>query len=390
MILGRSWPLVGIVIGLGCSQQVGGTRGGLADASSDGASPWTWTVAVGAQHSCALRSDGVVRCWGGNRTGALGDGTRTRSMIPVTVSGLTDAVGITAGNEHTCAWLRDGTARCWGRNDFGAVGDGTTTDRATPTRVTGLSGVVGINTKSLFTCAALRDGTARCWGLGGGHLGDGTVTTAYQTAPVEVVGLTGVAGVVAGGAHSCAWLRDGSARCWGDNTSGRLGDGTVGGERAVPGPVVNLVEAEGLTAGSGFVCAWQRDGSARCWGLNRWGQLGDGTLTDRARPVTVAGLSGVTRVTAGSAYACARRDDGTAWCWGENQEGQLGDGTTIDRATPVRVAGLVDVAGIAANTVHTCAWRRDGVVWCWGNNEYGQLGDGTTVNRLTPVRVRGL
>jgi alpha-tubulin suppressor-like RCC1 family protein len=390
MILRRSWPLVGVVVSLGCAQQVSSSHGGPADAALDGSATWTWTLAAGGQHSCALRSDGMVRCWGGNRMGALGDGTQTRRVSPVTVADLTDAAGITAGNEHTCAWLRDGTARCWGRNDFGGIGDGTTAHRGTPTAVLGLGGVASLDTTSLFTCAALRDGTARCWGLGGAHLGDGTFTTPYQTTPVAVVGLTGVAGVVAGGGHSCAWLRDGTVRCWGNNRYGRLGDGTVGGERSVPGPVVDLVEVAGLAAGDGFVCAWLRDGSVRCWGANHRGQLGDGTLTDRARPVNVAGLSGVTRVTAGPAYACARRNDGTAWCWGNNYDGQLGDGTTVGRATTARVVGLVDVVGIAAGGAHTCAWRRDGMVWCWGDNEYGQLGDGTTVHRLAPVLVTGL
>ena len=136
MIQGRSWPLVGIVIGLGCAQQVWrhARRRGRAERRRRGRverrrRAWTWTVAAG-RSTVALRSDGVVRCWG-ESDGALGDGTWTR-MSPVTVSGLTDAVGITAGTSTPARGCGTARARCWGRNDLGAVGDGTTTDRVDP------------------------------------------------------------------------------------------------------------------------------------------------------------------------------------------------------------------------------------------------------------------
>ena len=86
----------------------------------------------------------------------------------------------------------------------------------------------------------------------------------------------------------------------------------------------------------------------------------------------------------------ALKSDGTVWAWGDNGYGQLGDGTTTDRTTPVQVSGLSGVTAIAAGCYHTVALKSDGTVWAWGYNGYGQLGDGTTTQRTTPVQVSGL
>ncbi len=143
-----------------------------------------------------------------------------------------------------------------------------------------------------------------------------------------------------------------------------------------------------ITAGGSHTCALTAAGEVYCWGSNRSGEAGIGGYGDLPAPVMpVNGLSGVSAITAGDSHTCALLTSGTVWCWGANWYGQLGDGTTTNRLTPVPVSGLSGVSAIAAGYGHTCALLTSGTVWCWGNNGYGQLGDGTLDYRTLPDQV---
>jgi alpha-tubulin suppressor-like RCC1 family protein len=152
-------------------------------------------VGVGRRHSCALRSDGTVLCWGANESNQLGDGTTDRSIAPVPVSGIDDASALTVAlaGTHACVLRTGGRVSCWGSNLHGQLGDGSTTTRATPVDV-GLEGVVAIaagghaDDGGGSTCAVLEDGAVRCWGEGTlGRLG--RVEDADVLEPMAVVGL---------------------------------------------------------------------------------------------------------------------------------------------------------------------------------------------------------
>jgi alpha-tubulin suppressor-like RCC1 family protein len=381
-----------------------------ADSGADGSYPAvaSTTLSAGFAHTCAGREDGTVICWGRSYSAAA----------PVVVPGLTDVVEVAAGTFHTCARLVGGEVMCWGANGSGQLGDGTQTSRDTPTP-TGLSAVT-LTSGGESSCAGLASGAMVCWGNNlFGQLGDDIAMHAdcnsfvrwqdCSPTPVTVAGTAyGVAR--AGYAHACAVLASGRVVCWGDNSSGQLGDGvamhadcddSTGWQdcSATPVTVADLTDAVAIAVGYAHTCAVRRAGALVCWGRNGDGELGDGVAThevcagptgassDCSRtPVVVMGAGDWITVATGWFYTCAVQRNGTAACWGRNGDGQLGDGTRIAHPTPTAVTGLTEAVEITAGFSHTCARTASGVV-CWGLNDEGQLGDGTTTTQLTPVAV---
>ena len=178
-------------------------------------------------------------------------------------------------------------------------------------------------------------------------------------------------------------------QCWGLNTYGQLGNGSST-QSTIPVLVTGLSTAVVLGAGNSHSCALRFDGTIECWGLNANGQLGDGTTTDSSLPVIVSGISSALDLTAGNDHNCARLDDDSVQCWGLNDNGQLGDGTTTQSDTPVAVSGISTAKAVAAGAAHSCALLSSGGVVCWGLNSNGQLGNGGPTQSNTPVAVSGI
>ncbi len=417
-------------------------------------------VAAGAADSCAITGIGDLQCWGNNNVGQLGIGNFTDAHVPAQVASLNsgvqqvglgldfgcalantpapsvvcwgDADGygqlgdgifseqdpfptlafglqtppaggtggpaqIAVGGHHACVVLTTAKAECWGHNLTGALGDGSTLDRAIPGPVIGLPGpphtANGVSAGIVTSCAVTNALSAACWGQmtgsGGGLLTDHTsAVPVTKVPPGEVSQVTAAYG-------GCALIRNGglatALRCWGDNTWGELGDGTTTNR-------TTSVKVQGLPNNIQFVasggthnCALVHNGGARCWGSNDNGQLGDGTTTNRSTPVAVKSLPvKLAQIAAADDHTCALLVDGTVKCWGLNNKGQLGDGTTSNSSTPVAVAGLTGVAQIALGDAYTCALLNSGNVECWGFNNFGELGNGSTTDSKSPVFVSGI
>ena len=348
----------------------------------------------GASHSLALCNNNTVRAWGYNNQGQLGDSTIIDKLVPVSSAiGLTDVIAIEGGGNHSLALKSDGTVWAWGDNYSGELGDGTATDKLIPVQVTGLTDIISISSKSGHSLALKNDGTVWAWGHNGyGELGDGT--TVNKNIPVQVIGLTNIIGVSTGLWHSLALKNDGTVWTWGANNTGQLGDGTTT-SKLTPVQVSGLTNIIAIAGGYGkpigsHSLALKSDGTVWAWGHNYYGQLGDGTTTNRTSPVQVTGLNNMIKIEAGTFFSIALKSDGTVWAWGNNSYGQLGDGTTTGSLIPVETLGLINISLITSGGDHSLALKSDGTVWTWGYNYYGQLGDGTTTDRTIPVQAINL
>jgi alpha-tubulin suppressor-like RCC1 family protein len=311
----------------------------------------TRQLAVGGAHACLVRYDHTAACWGANASGQLGDASTTDRSAPVFAGGFADWQSLAAGDSHTCGLRSDGSAWCWGDNAAGQLGVGDLTPRTSPAPVLGAPGWLTLSAATTRTCGTRTDGTVWCWG-------DGLVSPSPFPGSGELVQI-GESGLL------CTLDADRVIQC--------------NGAPIGPG------DWETLTVGAAHGCAVDQGGSVSCWGDDSDGQLGDGTMMSSEAPVPVG--SGYTQVSCGRAHSCALATNGAISCWGNNDDGQLGDGTTQSHGRPAPVGGDTDWLMVRTGAHSSCGIHAEGTVQCWGNNDHGQVGDGTTSPRPTPTDV---
>ncbi|MET3165582.1 UNVERIFIED_ORG: alpha-tubulin suppressor-like RCC1 family protein, partial [Arthrobacter sp. UYEF10] len=345
-----------------------------------------------------LKNLTCAHAWGGNNSGQVGDGTTTKRSLPRRVPTLSGITSIAAGSSNGYALKNDGTVWAWGNNNYGQLGDGTTISQLSPVQVPGLTGINEIYTGSESSFALASDGTVWGWGYNSmGQLGDGTTT--HRLAPVKLP-ITNVKMIAVGDYQSTYALKnDGTVWSWGLNYAGQLGYGSTGPATSSPAQVQGLPAVSFIDAGSSSAFALATDTTVWAWGENSSGRLGDGTTENRPLPVQLQPLTGVTKITAGSyGNVFAMRSDRSVWGWGSNAYGQMFDPFTSPgpnyppyggiRPIPADIPQLLGVSAIEAGGFGSSyVVKSDGSAWAWGHNYAGQLGDGTTTTRLELIPV---
>ncbi len=265
---------------------------------------------------------------------------------PADAPPLPDWDGVALGYGHSCARMSDGTVRCWGANLNGEAGTGTTGSErgpSAPSQVRAIEGATQVCTGASYSCALLRDGTARCWG----NNSDNQVRfelRASCTATPLAPSVDHIASLACGARHVCALRRDGHVWCWGEHAPNYRP-----WQVRVPGRVVEVA------AGTQRSCARTESNAVWCW-----------TTTERT-PVEVQGFTDApAQLAVAEHFACAVLTSKRVACWGEGYHGELGGGVAAESRTPVVVAGLDDVREVAVAHQRACAVLHDGALWCWG------------------------
>lgn len=342
--------------------------------------PWRDVVAA-TGHSCAVSEADELYCWGDDGFGARGDGLGDAPGVLVEIgTGLAWASVARGGlGDHACARTTDGDFYCWGDAGNGQVGDGELVDEHAPQQVPGGAGWTAIAGGGDQTCG-VRGADLLCWG--GYYLRQADI----QVTPVEMTGGTGWTDVAIGREHGCAI--DGAKHlwCWGDGADGELGNGANGYEED---PVAIEVTREWLdvTVGAHHTCAIEEPspgasaGSVWCWGANFDLQIRASGMGSSNVPVQTLAPADFDEISAGVSHTCAHRNgDNELYCWGGNDDSQ-----TSSPTSPTFPEAMVPDAGwqrVGVGAYHSCGILV-GDVHCWGDNDTGQLGRATGGGNFT-------
>lgn len=420
-------------------------------------SPRVVAISAGHLHTCALLSDGRVKCWGGDTDDdkeggrnniALGIGKKTNigdepgemgdKLKAADLGSGVKAKAISAGGFHTCALLSDGKVKCWGEGESGQLGQGNREDLGDEPDEMGdeLKPIVlgrtatAISAGYYHTCALLDNGEVKCWGYGQyGRLGQGNEDDIGNDAgemaglqPIDLGSGAKAIAVSAGNLHTCALLDDGKVKCWGDGQQGKtgqnseepLGDGSNEmGDNLLAVDLGANAKAVAVATRGDHTCALLDDGRLKCWGKGDNGQLGQGNterlgdgkdkglqnsdkneMGDNLKAIDLGSEVEIKTVSTGVTHTCVLLVGGAVKCWGGNGQGRLGQGRPgqgntdsigdesgeMEKIEPIDLGSNIKVTTIVAGYKHTCTLLDNHKVKCWGDGAGGKLGQGDEKN----------
>ena len=426
---------------------------------------------LGSNYSSAITLYNRVFTWGNNDNGRLGDGTTTERYVPMEITNQFDigydakVVSIVLGESHSSAITSNERIFTWGNNDNGKLGDGTTTDRYIPTDITNQFNlendekVVNLSLGTVHSSAITSNKRVFTWGLNSvGQLGDGSKNDRYepteithqfnlkigekitnlslgyfessaitskgriftwgssQLVPIEMNIFSikikriylpiseSTLKLCSGSLYSSLVTTEGRVFSWGLNNYGQIGDGTTT-DRYVPTEITNNFNLQAgekvvnLAIGREHSSAITSNGRVFSWGRNNYGQLGDGTTTDRYVPTEIThlfnleGSEKVVSIYLGNSFSSAITSNGRVFTWGSNNNGQIGDGTTTDRYVPTEITHQFNlesdekVISLGLGNNHSSAITSNGRLFTWGENSFGQLGNGSTTATNVPTEI---
>ncbi|MEV5002518.1 RCC1 domain-containing protein [Nocardioides sp. LML1-1-1.1] len=352
-------------------------------------------LSAGGQHGCRVNTDQTLDCWGYNFAEQIAQPLVLMTpydATPTQVGAASDWVEVSSGGDsqwaHTCGIRADRSLWCWGSNRDGELGNANGGTEDVPVRAGAGRNWATVSSGFSHTCGVTTDGELWCWGGGSfGQLG-----RPGGSAPAQVGVRSDWTSVSASYTHTCATTTGGELWCWGFNPRGQLGDGSTDSS---PTPVREATLGTSwasVSVGAGTSCALRTDATLWCWGYNAHGETGTGAAgTDRLAPTQVGTASDWTQVSAtGSSgqgnHACAVNTGGQLWCWGYNLSGETGADPGTDVLVPTRIGTDSDWASVATGGAMTYAAKTGGSQWAWGANGYGQLGKGfADIGGKTPV-----
>jgi alpha-tubulin suppressor-like RCC1 family protein len=336
-------------------------------------------VSEGPTHTLAIRNDGALFVWGRNQLGQLGLGDTLSRSSPVQL-GTSSWTSVDAGNSHSVAVRSDGKLFTWGSNDWGQLGNNLT--NTTPSINIAWSKIV-VSSSSIHTMAIKNDGTLWGWGQQGseGRIGDGA--TINRSSPVQVGSLNTWIDVAVGSGHSMGITNDNVLYTWGINNFGQLGDGTVTARRS---PVVVGFNYKKVFAGYQTSLAIDNNNLAYIWGDNTNGLIPGGIVGTHCS--NIATLNSDTNWSSFTIdqHILGTKTDSSLWTWGLGTTGQLGLNDLVSRSSPTQI-GTSSWSIISAGLSYSVGITNDNSLYAWGFNSSGQLGLSDTINRSSPTQI---
>ena len=354
-------------------------------------------VSNGYHGACGITVAGVLKCWGYNNYKQVGDGTTTNQLSPIVIDGGTNYSQVSRGIYSTCAITTAGVLKCWGYNAYGTVGDNTTTDVISPQVIdSGTTYASLTNSLSYTMCATTTGNVLKCWGLGtNGQIGNGAAST--RLIPTIVDSGVQYSSVANSTLTTCGITTGGVLKCWGGDRAYNIGLSVN----------TNYTSPQVIHTGETFtqvilndmrVCALNSLNAMKCAGQRGMGLMADGQISQYHSLKAISGLDIFTSLSMNGQYGSAGiKSDSTLWTWGfgrTNSDG-FGDASSQDLASSAIQVTAKNAAATVISTFlkvskgykHTCAIGTDQKLYCWGINTNGNIGDGTTTTRLFPVAV---